>query len=221
MGTRFIIIAGCMLAACSPQQGSTDRPFQEVESEQESGITQPKNGTEPVAGDTNLRAFFGNLHVHSGWSYDTHLIGTPATPDDAYRFAKGEEIALANGARVRLQGLPLDFMAVTDHAEYLGVLFKHTIGETMLPVDEDPILQKIFRGTAQEKDEWATFELLDKSWAELYAPETVDRSVEPAERYRGSYVRSAYKRGLDIWGRVKTCGDMGILVQRCTGRVPK
>ena len=101
-GAWFIIVTGCMLAGCSPQQGSADRPFLEEEAEQVSSITDPKNSTEPAARDTNLHAFFGNLHVHSGWSYDTHLIGTPATPDDAYRFAKGEEIALANGARIRL-----------------------------------------------------------------------------------------------------------------------
>ena len=70
-------------------------------------------------------AYFGDLHIHTALSSDAYSDGTRVYPADAYKFAKGEEIALpvVEGAEqerfVRLQK-PLDFAAVTDHSEALG-----------------------------------------------------------------------------------------------------
>lgn len=65
-------------------------------------------------------AYFGDLHLHTGYSTDAFLLMTRTTPDDSYRFAKGEEVEYF-GKKVRRKA-PLDFLAVTDHAEYLGVV---------------------------------------------------------------------------------------------------
>jgi hypothetical protein len=73
-------------------------------------------------------AFFGDLHVHTSLSLDGYTRGGFQTPSDAYRFAKGERIGLAprgaDGAPLRFAALdrPLDFAAVTDHAEWIGEL---------------------------------------------------------------------------------------------------
>ena len=72
------------------------------------------------------QAFFGDLHVHTSVSFDAASRGVLGTADDAYRFARGEAIALApyggieGSGRQRQLDRPLDFAAVTDHAEWIG-----------------------------------------------------------------------------------------------------
>ena len=68
------------------------------------------------------RALFGDLHVHTTNSFDAYSFGVRATPDDAYRYARGEAIEHPLGYAVRLRGGALDFYAVTDHAVYLGAM---------------------------------------------------------------------------------------------------
>ena len=66
-------------------------------------------------------ALFGDVHIHTMYSVDAFMGSTRTTPDHAYRYAKGEPIPLPSGDSVRLSGAPLDFLAVSDHAMYLGV----------------------------------------------------------------------------------------------------
>ncbi len=66
-------------------------------------------------------AYFGEIHVHTSYSLDAYIAGTRLTPDMAYRFARGESMTV-NGQEHTL-ARPLDFVAVTDHAEYLGEMY--------------------------------------------------------------------------------------------------
>ncbi len=63
-------------------------------------------------------AYFGETHVHTSFSLDAYIGGARLTPFDAYRFAKGEDVGV--NAVQRNIGRPLDFAAVSDHAEFLG-----------------------------------------------------------------------------------------------------
>ena len=69
----------------------------------------------------NRDAFFGDLHVHTRYSFDAFIFGTTASPDDAYRYAKGGSIKHPLGFDMQLDD-PLDFYAVTDHAAWLGMI---------------------------------------------------------------------------------------------------
>jgi hypothetical protein len=80
------------------------------------------------------RAFFGQLHIHTQASYDAWAMGTKLTPAQAYAFARGETVMVpasqlqlqqglaSDGAVAARRAWPLDFMAVTDHAENIGVM---------------------------------------------------------------------------------------------------
>jgi hypothetical protein len=68
------------------------------------------------------RAFFGDLHVHTRYSMDARSWDLVLGPDDAYRYARGEptELVYAGGTVALSIDRPLDFAAVTDHAEWMG-----------------------------------------------------------------------------------------------------
>ncbi len=71
--------------------------------------------------NTERNAYFGDLHVHTMYSFDAFIFGTTSSPDDAYEFAKGGTITHPAGFDMNLD-TPLDFYGVSDHAFYLGVL---------------------------------------------------------------------------------------------------
>ena len=68
----------------------------------------------PVVADEK-KALFGELHIHTSWSMDAYIFNVRTSPDEAYRFAKGESYTTHLGHTYQMSR-PLDFMAVTDHA---------------------------------------------------------------------------------------------------------
>jgi hypothetical protein len=66
------------------------------------------------------QVLFGDTHLHTELSPDAGLLGTTLDLHAAYRFARGETVVSNTGQRVQLVR-PLDFLAVTDHAEYIGL----------------------------------------------------------------------------------------------------
>jgi len=63
--------------------------------------------------------FWGDTHLHTGMSLDAGAFGGRLLPDDAHRFARGEEVTSSTGLRVRLSR-PLDFLVVADHSDNMG-----------------------------------------------------------------------------------------------------
>lgn len=85
------------------------------------------------AGESAKQIYFGELHIHSGWSFDAYLDGVRSSPEDAYRYNTGKAIRHANGDMIQSRQ-PLDFMALTDHAEYMG--FTHLYFDETHPLYE-------------------------------------------------------------------------------------
>ncbi|MEE9381605.1 MAG: DUF3604 domain-containing protein, partial [Hyphomonadaceae bacterium] len=130
------------------------------------------------------RAFFGDLHVHTANSFDAYIFNVRASPDDAYHFAKGEAIQHGAGYDIQLAGPPLDFLAVTDHGEYLGVVPAmndpdQALSQTQTARDifggesEDPRVSFLQVGytvvSGEEIEEIYDRELIDTVWADTIA----------------------------------------------------
>jgi hypothetical protein len=110
------------LAACNSSTPTT-KPTSQAES------TRPP--------ENPLRnAYFGDLHLHTGLSFDAYIMRTNTRPNDSYAYAKGQPVNYLG--KMEQRKVPLDFLAVTDHAEYLGAL----------PMTADP-------NSPLSKTEWA------------------------------------------------------------------
>jgi len=77
---------------------------------------------ERTAADSDLAegVYWGDTHLHTSYSTDAGMMGNKLGPEEAYRFARGEEVLTSHGMRARLVR-PLDFLVVADHAENLGL----------------------------------------------------------------------------------------------------
>lgn len=95
--------------------------------------------------------FFGEQHLHTAYSLDAYIGGARLTPSDAYRFAKGAEVEVG-GVKVRLHA-PLDWAAVTDHAEYLGEMYS-TINAGVPGYDQEQVKQLRGLTTIEERERW-------------------------------------------------------------------
>ena len=83
-------------------------------------VVQPAaNGEAPSSGG-ELNLYWGELHLHTAESFDSSMMGNKLGIEDAYRFAKGEPLIGAGGETMQLSR-PLDFVAITDHAEGFGI----------------------------------------------------------------------------------------------------
>lgn len=95
----------------------------------------PKPGFSPYAGrNYPTRVFWGDQHVHTGWSVDAGAFGATLGPEEALRFARGEQVTSSLGEPAKLSR-PLDWVAITDHSDAAGVIFEVRDGNPNLMID--------------------------------------------------------------------------------------
>jgi hypothetical protein len=132
--------------------------------------------------------YWGDTHLHTRYSTDAGMIGCKLGPEDAYRFARGEEVISSTGQRARLIR-PLDFLVVSDHAENLGLapmiaesnadLLKTEYGKKWHDMVKAGEGYEAFRdwglvGVAQNKDVINSRKMQRTVW---------DRQIEAAEKF--------------------------------------
>jgi len=89
---------------------------------QKHGALFQKPSYSPYAGrNYPKQVFWGDSHVHTGWSVDAGAFGNTLDPEQALRFARGEEVVSATGLPAKL-GRPLDWIVVSDHSDGMGVI---------------------------------------------------------------------------------------------------
>jgi len=142
----------------------------------------PKN---EAAGEASRELFFGDLHVHSSWSFDAYSALVTVGPNQAYDYAQGKPIPHISGETIQLKGPPLDFMALTEHAEYLGVV--QAASNAAHPIREQPLI-KSWRG--QDKN------LRVRAWRRINSTFR-DRAGLPALTH-DSVLRPAWKALINL-----------------------
>ncbi len=171
LGTALLVFAGCAASETSDGGETESAAAEEVEFHE------------------HREAYFGDVHVHTRFSFDAFIFGTKASPDDAYVFAKGGGIQHPAGFEMKLDR-PLDFQGVSDHAMYLGMLpemtqegspaYDHPIAQQMRDADAAEERRAVFVGMAPYlRGDEGTAEALDAgvvrtAWSEI---------VDAAERH--------------------------------------
>jgi hypothetical protein len=194
MLTRSLHAAGLvlLLAAC----GTTEKPAGEAGTPAPSGDgvavpnlsadlgdIQPADpskfrkepGYSPYAGRRYPeRPYFGDQHVHTSWSADAGGSGTTLGPEEAYRFARGEEVIATSGQPARL-GQPLDWIAISDHSDGMGIIAELRGGNAEMM--KDPTLKRWNQmyNTGPEQAAAATMELINAQANKKLPPLVMDQ----------------------------------------------
>ena len=129
------------------------------------------------------RVLWGATHIHTGLSADAGLTGVTLLPADMFRYVRGEVVTIDSGLKVRLDR-PLDWFAVTDHAEYLGLadqlrsgtpaLLANPTGKRWYDMYKQGAQEafkagfEVINSIFQNKEEIKNPQLKAEAWAEAY-----------------------------------------------------
>ncbi len=128
MKTTFVLCLALAMATSALAQ--LPAPTEEAE-----GAFPAQEHYSPYAGrDFPTQVFWGDTHLHTGMSMDAGSFGCRLNPDDAHRFARGEEVTSSGGLKVRLSR-PLDFLVVADHSDNMGFFPRLYAGEQAMLAD--------------------------------------------------------------------------------------
>jgi hypothetical protein len=117
--TMTALVVSCLAAILTPAITSAQiNPH--VEASEASKLYPGKAYSPYAQREFPSQVYWGETHLHTGYSLDSGLFGNTLTPEDAYRFARGEEVRSSTGLPVKL-GRPLDFLVVADHSDALGL----------------------------------------------------------------------------------------------------
>jgi predicted small lipoprotein YifL len=137
------------------------------------------------------RVYYGDTHVHTGWSADAGMDGAITTPDDAYRFALGETVTSNTGQDARLTR-PYDWFLVSDHSDGMGVINEIVAENPELMAD--PVLKgwaEALQGTEEDaaaaKSELIVMQAEGRLPAAAMDPKWMvsawEQTIEAAEKY--------------------------------------
>jgi hypothetical protein len=125
MARRPLLTIGlaCSLAIAAGGAGGQDRVMTDTGMLDAANVAKPfKSATtySPAAAwNYPSRVYWGDTHLHTSASMDAGAFGNRLGFDEAYRFARGEELTSSTGQRVKLTR-PLDFLVIADHSDNMG-----------------------------------------------------------------------------------------------------
>jgi hypothetical protein len=115
----FVFVLVAMLGAAAYAQYQVGEMTMDAE-EGETIFKEPSYS--PYAGrNFPTEVYWGDTHLHTNLSLDARAFGVTLGPEEAYRFARGEEVTTSHGLRFKLSR-PLDFLVVSDHSDGVGAM---------------------------------------------------------------------------------------------------
>ena len=114
------IALGLLLTSTSLLAAPQDRTYTAEDFKTAENLKQERVYSPYAGRDYPDDVFFGDTHFHTNLSFDAGLVGTSLDTHAGFRMARGEEVLSNTGQRVQLIR-PLDFLAITDHAELIGL----------------------------------------------------------------------------------------------------
>ena len=131
---RFLMISILTLMAAGFAHADESPGLPPPHSDVESAFTAQKHYSPYAGRNFPTQVFWGDTHLHTGMSMDAGAFGARLTPEDAHRFARGEELTSSTGLRVKLSR-PLDFLVVADHSDNMGFFPRLYAGDTKMLAD--------------------------------------------------------------------------------------
>ena len=130
------VIAGAPSASFAQEKKSNPQQVGEMNLTPKDGAEVFKEpGYSPYAGRRfPTQVFWGDTHLHTDLSLDARAFGVTLGPEEAFRFARGEEVVSSHGLKVKLSQ-PLDFLVVTDHSDGYGSMNEIIAGNPNLLSD--------------------------------------------------------------------------------------
>ncbi len=149
-----------------------------------------------------MRAYFGDTHVHSGWSADAGLDGAILSPEDAFRFARGEEVKSNTGQMAKLKR-PLDWIVITDHSDGMGTISEVFAGNPEMIAD--PFLKQMYEamhGNDEEKSRAVLLEAINRQ----------SNGTLPKQIMNPKWMVSAWERTVKIADKYNDPGTFSALI---------
>ena len=132
---NLILFNACLFLMANSLVVAQDSPGLPAPSEDVKSAFKAQKHYSPYAGRNFPTAvYWGDTHLHTGMSMDAGAFGARLTPEDAYQFARGEELTSSTGLQVKLSR-PLDFLVVADHSDNMGFFPRLFAGDPELLAD--------------------------------------------------------------------------------------
>ncbi len=144
-----------------------------------------------AARSTPTMVLWGDTHLHTSLSLDARAFGATLGPEEAYRFARGDEVTSSHGERVKLSR-PLDWLVISDHSDGMGTMSEILAGNSTLL--QDPMVKGWYDKLQQGGDAalMAVMEIIESFAGGNIPPTLLDEDfigsiwedyLEIAERY--------------------------------------
>jgi len=139
------------------------------------------------------RAYWGDSHVHTGWSADAGMDGAITTPEDVYKFALGQEVTSNSGLKVKLSR-PYDWFLVSDHSDGMGTINEIVAGnpemigssdvlkrwsEALSSGDEERMASAKSELIVMQSEERLPEQVMDPKWM----VSAWEKTIDAAEKY--------------------------------------